>query len=316
MRIKHVQITVVTTPGQDLMQNQSEETADLARRLESTGDFKVLRRLVPHQPTPTPAGYSGKFGIVADFETTGLDATRDEIIEVAMVRFRYSNSGEIIGVSDTFQTFNQPSAPIPGEIVELTGITDAMVAGHKIDGAALERFVSDANIVIAHNANFDRKFAERSWPLFEQKPWACSASEVDWRKHGFGGAKLDYLLAGAGLFHEAHRAIDDCHAVIEILARPLPATSTTAFAILLDRARRKTFRIWAENSPYSLKDELKRRRYRWNDGTDGRPRAWYVDVDEDKRDAELNYLKKKIYQRDIDILSREITARERFSNRV
>ncbi len=40
---------------------------------------------------------------------------------------------------------------------------------------------------------------------------------------------------------------------------------------------------------------------------------WYIDVDEDKRDAELDYLKREIYQRDVDILYRELTARERFS---
>jgi hypothetical protein len=50
-------------------------------------------------------------------------------------------------------------------------------------------------------------------------------------------------------------------------------------------------------------------------GTDGRPRSWHVDVDEDKCGAELIYLRKEIYQRDIDIVCREITARERFSNR-
>ena len=74
-------------------------------------------------------------------------------------------------------------------------------------------------------------------------------------------------------------------------------------------------RIWAEYAPYELKDVLKRRGYRWNDGTDGRPRSWYIDVDEDKRDAELDYLKREIYQRDVDIHCRELTARERFSNR-
>ena len=140
-----------------------------------------------------------------------------------MVKFRYADSDEITGVADTFQSFNEPSVPIPAEITELTGITDAMVAGHKIDAAALEKFVSDVNIVIAHNANFDRKFAERSWAFFEQKHWACSLTEIDWHKHGFGGAKLAYLLADAGFFHGAHRAIDDCQAVLELLARPLPA---------------------------------------------------------------------------------------------
>ncbi|MGY4600404.1 hypothetical protein ACVWXL_008150 [Bradyrhizobium sp. GM22.5] len=56
-------------------------------------------------------------------------------------------------------------------------------------------------IAIAHNSGFDRKFAERYWPVFERIAWACSATEVDWRQHGFDGARLGYLLNGAGYFH-------------------------------------------------------------------------------------------------------------------
>ena len=122
----------------------------------------------------------------------------------------------------SFHRSTSQKNPIPAEITELTGITDEMVLGHRINPDAVAAFASDAVIVIAHNASFDRKFAERYWPLFEQKPWACSATEVEWRKHGFDGSRLGYLLAGVGLFHQAHRAIDDCRALIEILASDLP----------------------------------------------------------------------------------------------
>jgi hypothetical protein len=47
-------------------------------------------------------------------------------------------------------------------VTALTGITDEMVAGQRIDEAVVSAFVKDAVIVIAHNAGFDRKFAERS----------------------------------------------------------------------------------------------------------------------------------------------------------
>lgn len=287
----------------------------LARRLEATGNYKVLRRLVPRSLTPTPAGYTGKVGIILDFETTGLDPTKDEIIEVACVKFRYSATDEIIGVSDVFHSYNEPSVPIPAFVTELTGITNEMVAGQRIDVAALEAFVADADIIVAHNAAFDRKFAERLSPTFEHKHWACTQTEIDWRKHGFGGAKLGYLLADIGYFHNAHRAIDDCHALVEILAHSLPAEARSAFAELIDSAHRTTVRIWAQRSPFELKDALKARGYRWNDGTDGRPKSWFIDVDENKRDAELSYLKKEIYQREVDIDCRGMTALDRFSTR-
>ena len=74
-----------------------------------------------------------------------------------------------------------------------------MVSGHHIDPNAVSAFASDAVIIVAHNANFDRKFVERYWSIFERKNWACSATEVEWRKLGFDGSRLGYLLAGVGL---------------------------------------------------------------------------------------------------------------------
>lgn len=55
----------------------------------------------------------------------------------------------------------------------------------------------------------------------------------------------------------------------------------------------------AERSPFDLKDVLKRRGYRRSDGSDGRPRYWYVDVDiqELGLDNELTFLKAGIYCR-------------------
>src|SRR6185312_4030050 len=188
-------------------------------------------------------------------------------------------------------------------------------AGHRIDTDAVTAFVDGAVIVIAHNAGFDRKFAERICPLFAKKPWGCSQKEIDWPKHGFEGAKLGYLLAGAGYFHQAHRAIDDCHALLEILAFELPTLGTPALAALLERARRKTMRVWAEQSPFDLKDELKRRGYRWSDGSDGRPRSWYVDIDESKLDDEIAFLKTEIYLRDMEPRLQTLTAFDRFSVR-
>ena len=91
-----------------------------------------------------------------------------------------------------------------------------------------------------------------------------------------------------------------------------PAGSVT----LLASARKTTWRIWAEDSPFELKDHLKARAYRWNDGSDGRPKAWYIDVPEDKAADEMAFLNKEIYQRNVELAVTRITARDRFSSRV
>ena len=45
------------------------------------------------------------------------------------------------------------------------------------------------------------------------------------------GSRLGYLLNSAGLFHQAHRAVDDCHALLEILAFELPMIGKPALAV-------------------------------------------------------------------------------------
>ncbi|WP_338835154.1 3'-5' exonuclease [Bradyrhizobium septentrionale] len=293
------------------------DLAAMAEVLRRSADYRVLRRLLPRAAYTPAAGQEVKTAILLDTETTGLDHRKDEIIELGMVKFDYAVDGHIVGVRDTFSAFNEPSVPIPADIVALTGITDEMVAGHRIDEAAVNAFVDDQVVVtIAHNSAFDRKFAERYWPVFERKAWACSATEVDWRQHGFDGAKLGYLLHGAGYFHQAHRAVDDCHALLEILDFRLPTTGAPALALLLETARKRTVRVWAEQSPFELKDILKKRGYRWSDGTDGRPKSWYVDVCESALDEEIAFLRAEIYLCDLDLPQQMLTAFTRFSSRL
>ncbi len=197
----------------------------------------------------------------------------------------------------------------------MTGITDAMVAGHSIDPDDVAAFVAPADLIIAHNAKFDRPFAEAFCPAFASLPWACSHAQVDWASAGHAGSRLVNLLFDAGLFVTAHRALDDCQAVLALLARELPGTGEPAMAALLAAARQPTVRISAAGAPYAAKDRLKARGYRWHNGEDGRPRAWTIDVAEDAREAEVAFLQAEIFGLDHQPCQTLITAYDRFSDR-
>lgn len=113
-----------------------------------------------------------------DTETTGLQHARDEIIEIGAVAFTHDNDGAIGDVVGVYSGFRQPSEPIPTEITRLTGITDDMVAGHDIDLDALHALIEPEDLIIAHNAAFDRPFCERLSPVFVSKTWACDRDPV------------------------------------------------------------------------------------------------------------------------------------------
>lgn len=287
----------------------------MAAALEASGQYRVLRKLGARAAVPPPQGEKTRLGLFVDVETTGLDARGDEIIELAMIPFRYGLDGAIYEVLEAFHGYRQPQNPIPPEITALTGIDDAKVAGQAIDPGAVAAFAAPAALVIAHNASFDRRFLERFCEVFRTKPWACSMSEIDWKAEGHEGTKLAYLAASAGFFYDRHRATSDCLAAIELLAMPLPESGATGLARLLERARTPNWRIWAENAPFAMKDKLKARGYRWN-GDDGvPPRCWYVDVGDADKEAELLFLRQEIYRGEIDPLTRRIDAHDRFSER-
>ncbi|WP_454719120.1 3'-5' exonuclease [Caulobacter segnis] len=286
----------------------------MAAQLEASGRYRLLRRF--ESCTLAPIANAGllKAGVYVDTETTGTDPLKDEIIELAMVPFQYDAEGQVCSVGAPFVALREPSVPISEEITRITGITPEMVAGKTIDPNAVAAFIAPAMVVIAHNAQFDRRFVERQYEAFKLKGWACSMSQVAWADHGFEGTKLAYLAGQCGFFFDGHRAENDCLAGLEILGRPLKS-GRTALSHLLETARKSSWRIWAERAPYDQKDKLKARGYRWNGEEGPAPRAWYIDVDEADRQTELDFLQTEIYGGEIHLPTRKITAFERFSDR-
>ncbi|SCX21699.1 DNA polymerase III PolC-type [Agrobacterium sp. DSM 25558] len=289
----------------------SEE--DMVRHLSETGRYRILQKLVPRAVSPFSRPEYPLKGIILDTETTGLNARKDEIIEIGVIAFTFDGAGSMGDVTAIYGGLQQPTISIPSEITRLTGITDEMVTGQSIDIAALRALIEPADLVIAHNAGFDRPFCEAFSDLFSGKAWACSNSEIDWASRGYEGTKLGYLISQAGYFHDGHRAVDDCFALLEVLARDVDGLASTAFAELYEASQRSRVRIFAENSPFDMKDQLKARGYRWSDGNDGRPKSWWIEVGEEAIDDELRYLRDEIYRYpDADPPTRRLTAFDRF----
>lgn len=285
----------------------------MVRLLAETGRYRILRKLAQRPVVATPRPEFPLRGIILDTETTGLNHRNDEIIEIGVVAFSFNEYGEIGDVTGVYGGLQQPKVAIPADITRLTGITDAMVAGQAIDHDMLCALIAPADLLIAHNAGFDRPFCEAFSKRFEGKAWACSVNEVDWASRGFEGTKLGYLIGQCGFFHEGHRAVDDCFALLEVLAEGRGTGKDTPFSALYKASQRCRVRIHAENAPFDMKDILKARGYRWSDGSDGRPKCWWTEVAEEDLDPELHFLRTEIYRwRDADPPTRHLTAFDRF----
>lgn len=265
----------------------------MAATLESHPDYRVLRRLLPvHHFDRRPTGPVVRV-LVLDTETTGLDHASDKIIELAMLRVDVdSATGLPVGDVTVYDGLEDPGMPISSEVQAITGISNDMVAGQRLDEARIAALLADADLVIAHNAGFDRPFCEARIPAFAQLPWGCSFADIDWKKEGSGSAKLEYLALEKGWFYEAHRAEVDCHALLAVLAAPLPVSFHTGLAHIIEASRTPTFRLLATGAPFESKDLLKARAYRWN----AEQKVWHTRLgDEVQLAAEFEWLKATVY---------------------
>ncbi len=147
--------------------------------------------------------------VAFDLETTGLSSRNDRIIEIGAVRMR--RGAEIA----RFQTFVDPERQLEPKIIELTGITDAMLKGApKIETVLPEflKFIGDSPVV-AHNADFDTGFIRA----------ACGQQGIDYTLTSvdtlilaqnlmpqLGKFKLDIVSNALSLpDFQHHRAADD-----------------------------------------------------------------------------------------------------------
>jgi DNA polymerase-3 subunit epsilon len=271
----------------------NEHAESLAQQLATHPDYRVLRRLVPRVAFAEPDGRPLSKGVIVDTETTGLSHDTDKIIEIGLVVFEYDPaSGQAYRVLETYGALEDPGFPITAEITEITGITNEMVAGKRIDDTKVAALVSEASLVVAHNSKFDRPFLEQRFPVFESLPWGCSFAQVDWTGEGLGARSLDYIAFQFGFFFDAHRAEADCQALLEILQQPLPRSNVKVLKAMLDQLPQKDWTVYALNSAFETKDLLKARSYYW----DAARKTWHRTLTGTEAiTSEVVWLKETIY---------------------
>jgi len=231
-----------------------------------------------------------------------------------MIIFEYSElDGRIFSITHEYSSYEDPGIPIPEEITDITGITDEMVKGHKIDIDKVNEYFKNADIIIAHNASFDRKFIEKRIPNLERKAWGCSARDIAWKKEGIESSKLEYIAYRSGFFYEGHRALNDCLAGLHILASTLPKSRRYAMHDLLQNSSKVYVILYAVRAPFECKDILKSRGYKWLHCKEVNILAWCIELPRDLIEKELEYLRSQIYNSKVKIPFEIIDMYSRFS---
>lgn len=172
-----------------------------------------------------------KAAVVFDTETTGLDAKKDQIIELAALRIELTEHGTLRTAASIDLFVKLPEGQtIPEKIVQLTGITDKQLEAEGVtEGEAAAAFTSLLEggpvLLTAHNAQFDLLFTrEMLWrypgkgeELFEAADYLDSLTVYKDRRafpHKLANAIVAYKLEGKA--KNSHRAIDDVSALFEV----------------------------------------------------------------------------------------------------
>lgn len=267
----------------------NQQLEALASELEKSEDYQVLRRFQPVTTYHQNTGSELHKVCIIDTETTGLDTSRCEIIELGYQLVEFDSDGRFYQILAAKNFLNEPEGEITPEVTQVTGLTIEDVKGHQIPWAEVEADLADVKLCIAHNAGFDRPVVERYHDIFIDKVWGCSASQIDW----FHLAKVssrsqEFLCWKIGqFFYGAHRALDDVQALTHLLQMPISESNLPAFHFLLKTVRQQKVMIKATGAPFELKDELKSRGYRWN----AQERVWHKMFDLSQQEEETEWLK-------------------------
>jgi ATP-dependent DNA helicase DinG len=185
--------------------------------------------------------------VALDLETTGLDPARDAILEVGAVRFQLSPSGKVESTVNTFSSLVNPERPVPIQIQQLTGISQAEADAAPRLGevlSQLRRFLGYEPIV-GHSVEFDLEFLRR-------------------RRLNLSNPVIDtFELAGILMPHAAryslsklieelrlqaspsHRALDDALAARDLLAALLARLSQMPLGLVREVARLSQGTDWS-----------------------------------------------------------------------
>jgi DNA polymerase-3 subunit epsilon len=204
-----------------------------------------------------------KVVMIADLETAGLDRDSDEVIELGYVLWSVEQrclvecySALLLGEGNAAEIFNAipPAARALG--------TDPEIAW-TIAGQAAQQ----ADLVLAHQADFDRAFVAREAVRFDGArellgpTWVCTIEDFVWPVQSAYRNLVGIALAHGVAVTSAHRAVNDCLLLARLLERLDDAEDRLHLA--LQRASRPKAEFLARTG-YAQKDLVKAAGFHWN----------------------------------------------------
>ena len=201
--------------------------------------------------------------LILDTETTGLDPAQHHCIEVGAVLFEVPHRAVLSQVSFLLPCDSNDAEAINGIAAPVSRLPQPWRSGL----ACFEALLESADVVLAHNAAFDRQwFGHGPLPAIH-KPWLCSMEDLRWpaeRQLRPNPSVRDLALAYGVPVWAAHRALTDCIYLAQVFERCDELEQLLAQGL-------EPRRLYRARVSYEERHRAREAGFRWNDPVSG---AW------------------------------------------
>ena len=182
---------------------------------------------------PTERSLDGEM-VVLDFETTGLSAERDRVIEIGAVRIA---NGQVM---EEYGRMVNPGIPIPPAASKINNITDVMVKDAPTFAQLADEFAAflGDSPIVAHNAPFDSAFLRAEFKRIGVERRSCVVDTLALSRKVYPRQRshtLKALCKALGIsLKDAHRAVHDARATAKVLNAMLAALKADGSRTIAD----------------------------------------------------------------------------------
>jgi len=213
---------------------------------------------------PVPGAPAGPERLlILDTETTGLDVQQHQCIEVGAVLFDVPHRAVLGQISFLLPCEQNDARAVNGIDPAVTRLPQPWRQALQ----CFEAMLDAADVVLAHNAAFDRQwFGQGLLPAID-KPWLCSMEDLRWppeRQLRATPSVRDLALAYGVPVWAAHRALTDCIYLAQVFER-CPELE------LLLQAGLEPRRLYRARLSYEERHKAREAGFRWNEPVGG---AW------------------------------------------
>ena len=250
----------------------------MGNQLDLLGDFSVPSpkpqppEMAAQAAVPQPVAETGPMAdvdvvpsslLILDTETSGLDPEVDSCLEVGAILFDVASRSVLAQ-----QSFLLPVETNAAEAINRIPAAVTRLPQPWSEGMSwFQNLVAAADVLVAHNAAFDRQWFGRGALPAVARPWLCSMEDIRWpadRQLRSRPSVRDLALAYGVPVWAAHRALTDCIYLAEVFAR------CDDLETLLQRGLEPR-RLMRARVSFDERHQAKEAGFRWNDPIKG---AW------------------------------------------